>query len=98
MPAIPSMTLLAWLIIGAIAGFIASEIMGTRENLVLMVILGIVGAIVGGFIASDVFGIAGVTGINITSIIVAVVGAIIVIVIYDFLTDRRLFGRRRYRL
>lgn len=93
---IPQMTLLAWLVVGAIAGFVASEIMGTREGLVMMVVLGIVGAIVGGWIAADVLKIANVTGINLTSIIVAIVGAIVVIFVYDaFLGRRRGFGRAR---
>src|ERR1035437_7401696 len=50
---IPQMTLLAWLVVGAVAGFLASEIMGNREGLVMMVVLGIVGAIVGGWVAAD---------------------------------------------
>jgi uncharacterized membrane protein YeaQ/YmgE (transglycosylase-associated protein family) len=92
---IPQMTLLAWLVVGAVAGFIASEIMGTREGLVMMVVLGIVGAIVGGWLAADVFKIADVTGINLTSVVVAIVGAIVVIVVYDsVLGRRRLLGRR----
>jgi len=91
---IPQMTLVAWLVVGAIAGFLASEIMGTREGLVLMVVLGIVGAIVGGWVAADLFKIADVTGINLTSIVVAVVGAVIVIVLYRSLVSRRhAFGR-----
>ena len=91
---IPQMTLLAWLVVGAIAGFLASEIMGTREGLVLMIVLGIVGAIVGGWVAADLFKIADVTGINLTSIVVAVVGAVIVIVLYRSLVSRRhAFGR-----
>ena len=92
---IPQMTLLAWLVVGAIAGFLASEIMGTREGLVMMVVLGIVGAIVGGWIAADVLKIANVTGINLTSVIVAIAGAIVVILIYDSVVGRRrLLGRR----
>jgi uncharacterized membrane protein YeaQ/YmgE (transglycosylase-associated protein family) len=91
---IPQMTLVAWLVVGAIAGFLASEIMGTREGLVLMVVLGIVGAIVGGWVAADLLKIADVTGINLTSIIVAVVGAVIVIAVYNSFGRRRSFGRR----
>jgi uncharacterized membrane protein YeaQ/YmgE (transglycosylase-associated protein family) len=91
---IPQMTLLAWVVVGAIAGFLASEIMGTREGLVLMVVLGIVGAIVGGWIASDVFKIANVTGVNLTSIIVAVIGALVVIVVWQSFGRRRSFSRR----
>jgi uncharacterized membrane protein YeaQ/YmgE (transglycosylase-associated protein family) len=92
---IPQMTLVAWLVVGAVAGFIASEIMGTREGLVMMVVLGIVGAIVGGWVAADLLKIANVTGINLTSIVVASIGALIVIVVYDSLVGRRrAFGRR----
>jgi len=83
------MTLLAWLVVGAIAGFVASEIMGTREGLVMMVLLGIVGAIVGGWVATDLLKIANVTGINTTSVIVAVVGALIVIFVVGSLGTRR---------
>ncbi len=90
---IPQMTLLAWLVVGAVAGFLASEIMGSREGLVMMVVLGIVGAIVGGWVAADLLKIANVTGINLTSIVVASVGAIIVIVLYRSLVGRRSFGR-----
>ena len=92
---IPQMTLVAWLVVGAIAGFLASEIMGTREGLVLMVVLGIVGAIVGGWVAADLLKIADVTGINLTSVVVAVVGAIIVILVVNSFSGRgRLLGRR----
>jgi uncharacterized membrane protein YeaQ/YmgE (transglycosylase-associated protein family) len=90
---IPQMTLVAWLVVGAIAGFLASEIMGSREGLVMMVVLGIVGAILGGWIAADLLKVADVTGINLTSIVVAAVGAIIVIVLYRSLVGRRSFGR-----
>jgi uncharacterized membrane protein YeaQ/YmgE (transglycosylase-associated protein family) len=91
---IPNMTLLTWIVVGAIAGFLANAIMGTREGLVLMVVLGIVGAVVGGWVAGDLLKIANVTGINATSIIVAVVGALIVIVVVDsFGGRRRMFTR-----
>jgi uncharacterized membrane protein YeaQ/YmgE (transglycosylase-associated protein family) len=92
---IPQMTLVAWVVVGAIAGFLASEIMGVREGLVLMVVLGIVGAVVGGWVASDLLKIANVTGINLSSIVVAVVGSLIVIAVYQNLGGRRrLFGHR----
>ena len=88
---IPQMTLLAWLVVGAIAGFVASEIMGTREGLLMMVVLGIVG----GWLAADVFKVADVTGINLTSVVVASIGALVVIVVYDSLVGRgRVFRRR----
>jgi uncharacterized membrane protein YeaQ/YmgE (transglycosylase-associated protein family) len=61
----------------------------------MMLVLGIVGAIVGGWIAADLLKVANVTGINLTSIVVASVGAIIVIVVYDSLVGRRrAFGQR----
>jgi uncharacterized membrane protein YeaQ/YmgE (transglycosylase-associated protein family) len=92
---IPNMTLLAWLVVGAIAGFLASIITGSREGLVMMVVLGIVGAIVGGWIASDIFKIADVTGINLTSIIVALVGAVVVIFVWQQVGGRRRSYSRR---
>jgi uncharacterized membrane protein YeaQ/YmgE (transglycosylase-associated protein family) len=92
---IPQMTLVAWIVVGAIAGFLASEIMGTREGLILMVVLGIVGAVVGGWVAGDILKIANVTGINLVSIVVASVGALIVIIVYqEVFGRRRLFSRR----
>jgi uncharacterized membrane protein YeaQ/YmgE (transglycosylase-associated protein family) len=93
---IPQMTLVTWVIVGAIAGFLASVISGSREGLLMMVVLGIVGAVVGGWIADQVLKIPGitVTGVNATSIIVAVVGALIVIFVVDsFGRRRRSFGR-----
>ncbi|MGA3029655.1 MAG: GlsB/YeaQ/YmgE family stress response membrane protein [Candidatus Limnocylindrales bacterium] len=83
------MTLVAWVVVGAIAGFLASRIMGAREGLLMMVVLGIVGAVVGGWIASDVLKVANVTGINVTSIVVAVVGAMIVIFAVGLLGGRK---------
>lgn len=78
------MGIIAWIVLGAIAGFITNLIMGGGEGVVLTVILGIVGAVVGGFLAGRVLGIADVTGINITSIIVAVIGAVIVVAVARF--------------
>ncbi len=87
------MGFIAWIVVGAIAGFLANQIMGTREGLVLMVILGIVGGLVGGFIASSVLKIGSVNGINIESIVIATLGAILVVVIYGMATGSR--GIRR---
>lgn len=85
---IPNMTLLSWLVVGAIAGFLASFLIGARESLVAMIVLGIVGAVVGGWVASDMLHIADVTGINSTSVAVATIGAIIVIVLVRSLGQR----------
>ena len=83
------MSIIAWLILGLIAGFIASKIVNkTGQGLVLDMVLGIVGAFVGGFLFNS-FGGAGVTGFNIYSMIVAVIGAVIVLVVYHAITGRR---------
>jgi uncharacterized membrane protein YeaQ/YmgE (transglycosylase-associated protein family) len=76
------MSILAWLILGLIAGFIGSKIVNNSgEGMFLDIVLGIVGAIVGGFVFSAIGG-RGITGFNLYSIIVAVVGSVIVLVIY----------------
>lgn len=74
------MGILLWIVFGAIAGWIASIIMGTdaRQGAVGNIVLGIIGALVGGFLMG-LFGESGVTGFNLYSIIVAVVGASVLI-------------------
>ena len=83
------MGIIAWIEVGAIAGWITNLIMGGGEGVIGTIILGIIGAIVGGFLAGTVLGVADVTGINITSIIVAVIGAVIVVAIYRAVMGRR---------
>jgi len=79
--------ILLWIILGALAGWIASVIMGTRgQGVVVDIVLGIVGAILGGWLFQQ-FGAQGVTGFNLPSLLVAVVGAII------FIAIARLFRR-----
>ena len=83
------MSIIGWLILGLIAGLIASKIVNTTgEGILLDIVLGIVGAIVGGFLFTS-FGAAPVTGLNIYSMVVAVVGAIVVLFIYHAVTGRR---------
>ena len=83
------MSIIAWIILGLIAGFIASKIVNkTGEGVVLDIVLGIVGAVVGGWLFAF-FGASGVTGLNIYSLIVAVIGAIVVLVIYHAVAGRR---------
>lgn len=78
-----------WIVLGLIAGFIASRIVNKEgAGLLMDIVLGIVGAVVGGFIFSA-FGAVGVTGFNIYSMIVAVVGAIVVLWLYHALAGRR---------
>lgn len=83
------MGIIAWIVLGAIAGWITNLIMGGREGVIATIILGIIGAVVGGWLAGTVLGVADVTGINITSIVVAVIGAIIVVAIYRAVIGRR---------
>jgi uncharacterized membrane protein YeaQ/YmgE (transglycosylase-associated protein family) len=82
------MGIISWIILGLIAGFIASKIVNKTGSGVMMdIALGVVGAIVGGVIARLV-GIHGVTGLNIYSIIIAVIGSIIVLWVYHKVVAR----------
>ena len=83
------MGLLAWIVLGAIAGFIANMIYGGNEGVIGTILLGIVGAVVGGFIAGTVLKVADVTGLNVESIAVSVVGAIIVLAVARAFSGRR---------
>ena len=83
------MSILAWIVLGLIAGFIASQIVNRHGgNLLLDIILGVVGAVVGGFLFNQ-FGSGGVTGLNLYSMLVAVIGAVVVLVIYHAIAGRR---------
>jgi len=83
------MSIIAWIVLGLIAGFIASKIVNRRgEGVVLDILLGIVGALIGGWIF-HVFGAAGVTGLNLYSLLVAVLGAIVLLVLYHAITGKR---------
>ncbi len=83
------MGIIAWIVLGAIAGFITNLIMGGGEGVLGTIFLGIIGAVVGGFLAGTVLKVADVTGINIESIVVAVIGAVIVVAAYRLLMGRR---------
>ncbi len=83
------MGIISWIILGLVAGFIGSKIVDRQgQGFWLDIALGIVGAIVGGFLF-DLFGATGVTGLNIYSMIVAIVGSVVVLVIYNALLGRR---------
>jgi uncharacterized membrane protein YeaQ/YmgE (transglycosylase-associated protein family) len=85
------MSIIAWIILGLVAGFIASKIVNKQgEGFFLDIVLGIVGAVVGGFIFSAV-GASGVTGFNLYSLVVAVLGAIVVLVVYHAVAGRRAY-------
>lgn len=74
------MSILIWIIFGAIAGWIASAIMGTNEGLIMDIIFGIIGSVLGGWLMSF-FGKTGVSGFNFYSFFVAILGAIVLIAI-----------------
>jgi uncharacterized membrane protein YeaQ/YmgE (transglycosylase-associated protein family) len=87
------MGFVAWIVVGAIAGFLANLITGSREGLLMMVILGIVGGLVGGYVAATVLKMGTVNGINVESIVIATIGAIAVIFIARLVSGSR--GSRR---
>jgi uncharacterized membrane protein YeaQ/YmgE (transglycosylase-associated protein family) len=83
------MSFLAWIVLGLLAGFIGSKIVNkTGEGVFLDIILGIVGAVVGGWLFNT-FGAAGVSGLNLYSLLVAVVGAVVILFVYHAFTGRR---------
>ncbi len=83
------MSIIAWIVFGLIAGFVASKISsGSGQGLILDIVLGIVGAFVGGFLFSFV-GASPVTGFNIYSMIVAIIGAVVVLWFYRLVAGRR---------
>ncbi|PHY20016.1 GlsB/YeaQ/YmgE family stress response membrane protein [Caulobacter sp. BP25] len=83
------MSILAWLLLGLIAGFIASKIVNRSGNgLLLDIVLGVVGAFVGGWLFNQ-FGNSGVSGFNLYSLLVATIGAIVVLAIYHLVFSRR---------
>ena len=76
------MSVIAWIVLGLVAGFIGSKIVNkSGEGMILDILLGVVGAVVGGYLFQT-FGMTGVTGVNIYSILVAVVGAVIFLFLY----------------
>jgi uncharacterized membrane protein YeaQ/YmgE (transglycosylase-associated protein family) len=86
-----AMSIIAWLVVGLIAGWLGSLLVNrSGEGLVMDIVLGVVGALVGGFIF-QALGHSGVTGINLYSIGVAVVGAVIVLLVYHAIVRRRTF-------
>jgi uncharacterized membrane protein YeaQ/YmgE (transglycosylase-associated protein family) len=92
------MGLLTWILVGLVAGFIAQFILGGGTGLglrgiVIMTLLGVAGAVVGGFV-SVALGYGDVTGFNVRSLVIAVLGAIAVIIVYRAISSRQGGGRR----
>ena len=89
------MSILTWIVLGLVAGFIGSKLVNkTGEGILLDIALGIVGAVVGGFLF-NIFGASGVTGLNLYSLLVSVFGAVIFLVAYHVLRRRNLAWYRR---
>jgi uncharacterized membrane protein YeaQ/YmgE (transglycosylase-associated protein family) len=82
--------ILTWIIVGLIAGILAKIAMPGPDpgGIILTIVIGIVGAVIGGFIVNSLLGGPGVTGFNLTSILVATLGAIILLAIYRLITRR----------
>jgi uncharacterized membrane protein YeaQ/YmgE (transglycosylase-associated protein family) len=90
------MGIIAWLVVGAIAGYLAGFLVKGDESLGVIghIVLGIVGALIGGFLAGLVSGGNDyITGINVTTIVVAVIGAVIAVVGYNMVRGRSRTGR-----
>jgi uncharacterized membrane protein YeaQ/YmgE (transglycosylase-associated protein family) len=83
------MGIISWIVLGAIAGFLGNMIVGGREGLIGTIILGIVGAVVGGYVADSLLHKGDVTGVNIESIVIAALGAILVLFVWRALTRSR---------
>jgi uncharacterized membrane protein YeaQ/YmgE (transglycosylase-associated protein family) len=88
-------TLVVWVVVGAIAGWLASIVMRTngRQGLLQDIVVGVIGGVIGGFLF-NALGVGGmVTGFNVTSIFVAFIGGIVLLVLVRLLTGRQLFSR-----
>jgi uncharacterized membrane protein YeaQ/YmgE (transglycosylase-associated protein family) len=88
-------TLVVWVVVGAIAGWLASIVMKTngRQGLLQDIVVGILGGVIGGFLF-NALGVGGaVTGFNVTSIFVAFIGGIVLLILVRLLTGRQLFSR-----
>jgi uncharacterized membrane protein YeaQ/YmgE (transglycosylase-associated protein family) len=82
------MSFIAWIVLGLLAGFIASKIVNKAgEGMLMDIVLGVVGAFLGGWLFNT-FGMPGVTGLNVYSLLVAVVGAAIFLIVYHALVGR----------
>ena len=82
------MSFIAWIVLGLLAGFIASKIVNkSGEGMLMDIVLGVVGAFLGGWLFNT-FGMPGVTGLNVYSLLVAVVGAALFLIVYHALVGR----------
>ena len=88
-----TMSFLAWMVLGLVAGFIGSKIVNRRgEGMLLDILLGVIGALAGGWLF-HIFGARGVNGLNIYSLFVAVIGSVVLLVLYHAFRRRRSWYR-----
>jgi uncharacterized membrane protein YeaQ/YmgE (transglycosylase-associated protein family) len=84
------MSIIAWIILGALAGIIAEKLTGSRTGLILATVVGIVGALLGGFLAKALFGVDSLDNFfDISTWLTAIVGAVVLLLILRVVTDRR---------
>ena len=83
------MSILAWIGVGIIAGWLAEKITGSNHGLLTNLIVGIIGAFIGGFLVSQLFGYRYVEGFNLPSILVATLGAVVLLFVLGLLRGRR---------
>ena len=83
------MSIIAWIVVGLVAGWIAERIMGRNQGLLTNLVVGVIGAMVGGFIFSSILGFQYNQGLNLASIVVATVGAVVLLAIFGGLQARR---------
>ncbi len=85
------MSILIWILLGLVAGWLAELVVGGGFGLLGTILLGIVGALLGGFLSEALLGGPGISGLNVTSIIVAFIGAVIVLLIAHAVRGRRVY-------
>jgi uncharacterized membrane protein YeaQ/YmgE (transglycosylase-associated protein family) len=88
------MGIIAWIVVGAIAGFLATLITGSKLGILMMIVLGIAGGLLGGFVATSLLKIGLVDGLNLESILIATLGAVAVVLIASLVTGSRRLGNR----
>lgn len=84
-----AMGILSWIVLGAIAGWVANMIAGGGEGIVMTIVVGIVGGLLGGFIATNVFHVGTVDGFNLQNILIAIAGAVVVLYVWHAFSSRR---------
>jgi uncharacterized membrane protein YeaQ/YmgE (transglycosylase-associated protein family) len=88
------MGIIAWIVVGAIDGFLATLITGSKLGILMMIVLGVAGGLLGGFVATSLLKIGLVDGLNLESILIATLGAVAVVLIASLVTGSRRLGNR----